>query len=375
MEVGALKRDYHIIAAGYNSKTNLDYDFVNIDIHEKRKELTINFHLGYPILLKKVFSALIHIIYFNYFYKLKNQEKINERSEFNLLKKLSFDLVIVHHIWQLALAVKLARYKKVRLIFNAHEYYPLEFDDDANWMNTFHYKYTELCKKYLPKVDLCFCVGGIIAEKYKQEFNLESKIISNTKPYYTLKPQELKEGEKVKIIHHGAIIASRKIELMIDMMDYLGDNYHLTLILIPSGDLDYFENIQNKAFQHPRVSVIDAVSVSEIPLVLNRFDIGLFILPPTNYNYRNALPNKFFEFIQARLAIAISPSPEMAELVNKYDLGIVANDFSAKAMAEKINELSLEKIMYYKNQSHIYAKEFSDENTQQLIKLSVQKLI
>ena len=162
---------------------------------------------------------------------------------------------------------------------------------------------------------------------------------------------------------------------MIDMMDYLGDNYHLTLILIPSGDLDYFENIQNKAFQHPRVSVIDAVSVSEIPLVLNRFDIGLFILPPTNYNYRNALPNKFFEFIQARLAIAISPSPEMAELVNKYDLGIVANDFSAKAMAEKINELSLEKIMYYKNQSHIYAKEFSDENTQQLIKLSVQKLI
>jgi hypothetical protein len=38
----------------------------------------------------------------------------------------------------------------------------------------------------------------------------------------------------------------------------------------------------------------------------------------------------FVEFIQARLAVAVDPSPEMARLVQRYGCGVVAPDFPPK---------------------------------------------
>jgi hypothetical protein len=110
-------------------------------------------------------------------------------------------------------------------------------------------------------------------------------------------------------------------------------------------------------------------------LFLNKYDIGLFILETTTFNYKFALPNKLFEFIQARLAIAIAPSPEMKEIVKKYDLGIVADNFTPTGMADKIKELSREKIMYFKNQSHLHSKELSAENNEILIKNVVTNML
>jgi hypothetical protein len=110
--------------------------------------------------------------------------------------------------------------------------------------------------------------------------------------------------------------------------------------------------------------------VKDIPYAINKYDIGLFFLEPVNFNYKHALPNKLFEFVQARLAIAIGPSPEMASIVNKYDLGLVTKSFDPKEMARSLNELTKEKIQYYKNQSHRFARELSaDENKKKLLKI------
>lgn len=46
MEVSALKNNYRLIAAGYNSQTNLDYGFINLDVHEEKKNLTLIFTLN-----------------------------------------------------------------------------------------------------------------------------------------------------------------------------------------------------------------------------------------------------------------------------------------------------------------------------------------
>ena len=61
-----------------------------------------------------------------------------------------------------------------------------------------------------------------------------------------------------------------------------------------------------------------------------------------------ALPNKFFEFIQARLALAIWPSPEMARLVKAHDLGVVSEGFTIEAVARRLNALKTDDILRYK---------------------------
>ena len=97
----------------------------------------------------------------------------------------------------------------------------------------------------------------------------------------------------------------------------------------------------------PRVRIRPPVPADRIPEETRNYDIGLFLLEPTNFNYLHALPNKFFEFVQARLAIAIGPSPEMARLVRKHDLGVVADDFSPAALARALNPLTPELISRY----------------------------
>ncbi|MEO6902840.1 MAG: hypothetical protein ABI315_06785 [Bacteroidia bacterium] len=370
-EVNALKNDYNIIAAGYNCSDNVNYKFISLaSANKANKGKNLTFHRNYPFVLRKFISLFIKF----FFYRYLNALKIESNQEYKMLSKFNFDLLIVHHITDLPLAIRLSKLKRTKLIFNAHEYYPLEFDDNQRWMETTHLTYMNIANTCFKEVDICFCVGKKIAEKYQNEFKLKSIVINNSKEHYNLIPSDLKSGETIKIIHHGAALRSRKIELMIEMMTYLKKGYSLDLILVP-GDETYITELTQLIKKHANIRLVASVNTAEIPNYINKYDIGLFLLPPTNFNYKYALPNKFFEFIQARLAIAIAPSPEMEEIVNKYDLGVVADDFTPENLAKKIQMLDASKIMYYKNQAHLHAKDLSMESSEELIKKTVINLL
>jgi hypothetical protein len=113
----------------------------------------------------------------------------------------------------------------------------------------------------------------------------------------------------------------------------------------------------------------------EIVPFTNQYDIGLFLVPPTNFNLEHTLPNKFFEFIQARLAVAIGPSIEMKKIVEEYDCGVVSSDFTPKTLAKQLNALTTEKITYYKNQSHKAASVLNADTNRRRIKEIVSELI
>ena len=93
-------------------------------------------------------------------------------------------------------------------------------------------------------------------------------------------------------------------------------------------------------------------------------------MPPINFNYANTLPNKLFDFIQARLAIAIGPTPEMAEIVNHYNIGVVSDNFTPQKIAEKLQALTTEKIAVYKNKSEAAALELrAEKNKEKLLSI------
>ena len=94
---------------------------------------------------------------------------------------------------------------------------------------------------------------------------------------------------------------------------------------------------------------------------IRHYDMGIFLLPPVNFNYENTLPNKLFDFIQARLGIAIGPTPEMAEIVNHYHIGIVSEKFTAESLAEKLNQVTKADIETFKKNTNVAAKELNAE--------------
>jgi len=161
---------------------------------------------------------------------------------------------------------------------------------------------------------------------------------------------------------------------MILLMDHLDHRFHLDLMLIKNSPR-YFRKLFDIGKMHPRISFLDPVPMLDIPKRTNGYDIGLFLLSPISFSYRMALPNKLFEYIQARLAIAIWPSPEMAKIVNEYNCGIISKDFTIESMAKKLNSLSTDDIVKYKMNSHNAAGHLCAEKNEEMLLNIIDNLL
>ena len=71
--------------------------------------------------------------------------------------------------------------------------------------------------------------------------------------------------------------------------------------------------------------------------------------------------------MQARLAVAIGPSPEMARLVRRYGCGIVADDFTPESIARVLNALDESSIAVLKRASDAAAKELCAEENEEVV--------
>jgi hypothetical protein len=307
-------------------------------------------------LIREIFRLILLVIknYHKYYW---SKSKIGVK---NKLKNEVFDLIIAHDEKTLPLAQEISNGAKI--ILDAHEYHLEEHDGSVigKCLNGY-VKY--LHKNLIKTPDAMITVCNGIAEKYLKDFDLKSKVIMNVPNYMKLHPARI-QNDKIRLIHHGLATSIRKIENMIKMMDYLDDSYHLDLMLVSNrSDYFYMQKLKRLVNKKKNVSIIPPISFGNIIPTLNKYDIGLDLLPATkNSSLKYGLPNKFFEFIQARLAIAIGPSPEMAKIVKEYDLGIISDDFTPQNLAEKILSLSNDKIMYFKNQSNLIADKLSFNN-------------
>ena len=327
------------------------------------------FHLKRLNLLQTILR--LHLLIFRMF-----ERYYWDKNKIYLLNKISnirYDLIIAHDIRNFPLALRIA--KGAKIILDAHEYAPKNFDNNLIWRFFIKKYYIFLCTKYINKCDAMFTVSDGIAEEYYKSFGIKSYVIANTAEYVELEPAKV-EPESIKIIHHGAASPSRKIELMIRMMEYLDERFTLDLMLVKSRTSKiYYNKLKKMVIGMKNVKIIDPIPYKELINFTNNYDIGIFLLPPTNFNLKYALPNKFYEFIQARLAIAIGPSIEMEKIVKKYDLGVIADEFTSKSMAKTLNNLTRNQIIYFKNQSNKYAKLLSYEPNKEKIKEIISKLI
>jgi glycosyltransferase involved in cell wall biosynthesis len=258
----------------------------------------------------------------------------------------NFDLVLVNDEEPLPLGFTLA--KGAPVVFDAHEYYP-EAYNDFYW-RVFHKRHsTRLCRHYIPRVSGMTTVCPGIARLYQKHFGVLPEVVYNTPPYQELPVLKIASPKTIRLIHHGSASKDRKLETMFDMMEYVDTRFSLDLMLI--GETRYLDSLRQRTEGKKNITWKEPVPMLELPSVLNTYDMGVYCIAPTSVNNFYSLPNKFFEYIQARIGVIIGPSPEMAAIVNEYKCGIVAADFSASAMAAKLNALTTEDILHFKHNS------------------------
>ena len=166
----------------------------------------------------------------------------------------------------------------------------------------------------------------------------------------------------IRLVHSGIAVPERNIESLIDATLMLDDRFTLDLYLVPMGSDSYLNSLKSRAGGSSRIRFCEPVSTTDLPQVLNRYDLGVYILPVKSLNHRLMLPNKFFDFIQARIGVVFGPSVETNRLIENHGVGMVTQGWEAKDLVAVLQQLTHEDITRFKEAAHIAAVELSSES-------------
>ena len=258
----------------------------------------------------------------------------------------------------LALAIRDLAGRHCRVLFDAREYYPSNFEDRPLWRLFFAPYNRYLARTYLGQADHVVTVSPGIATEYQRMFGVHCGVLPSFPEPLPLGPTPARD-EVVRMVHHGFASRSRRIEKMIELVRLLPPRFSLDLLLVGS-DVAYIHHLRTLAAPlASRVRFLAPRPFSDLVRFTNQYDVGLFLCEPSNFNLRHCLPNKFFEFVQARLAVAIGPSPEMASIVRRYGFGVISETFEPNSLATVLAPLSAAQLSGMKAASHRAAAELN----------------
>lgn len=295
------------------------------------------------------------------------------RQGLDLVGDRTFDLVVANDARALPFAFAVANGSPVWA--DLHEWAPEERTHVTSWRLLVAPLMRHLCAKYLPQCAAVTTVGPQIAELYARDFGVDASVIRNAPAYQDLAPTAVPD-DTIRLVHSGAAVHGRNLESMIDAVRALGPKFPLDIYLVPAADGGaYLRDLKARAEGCPWISFPAPVEPGDLPSTLNAYDVGVFWIPPTHTNARLTLPNKFFDFVQARLAVAVGPSIEMSTLVHEYQLGVVADDFTVDSCIRSITSLSPTTVAEFKRASDAAANDLSFESEARTARTIITRLL
>ena len=340
-----------LICGGVENSSIFAKNIYIVPIIEKSKIIRIFF---------KFFKLIVNL---DFFQRLSNKYLYNLNTLNTLLKINSYDFIYFADIDLLPIVVRNAN--KAITIFDAREYYPLQFENNFNFKIFEKTEYTRNLKRYLNKCDKVYTVSDGLADAYKLNFNTNARIIFSCPYFKNIEVKEI-ENNKIKLLYHGMANRNRKIENYFDLLKLINHNCELHLYLV--GDKDYIKDLKKQNKENDKIKFHEPVKLDEIVDMANNYDIGLCYFEPTTFNLKHCLPNKFFEYIQARMIVATGPSPDICNLLNQYNCGVISEEFSIKSLAESINNHTIPALNKKKRNAAFAASELCFEKQVHFIK-------
>lgn len=272
------------------------------------------------------------------------------------LRGTAWDLILANDVDAVGLA--LAQRSTHGVHADLHEYAPRQKEDVLKWRLFVAPFMRWMCRTFVARAASVTTVGQGIANEYARVYGFRPGVVTNAAPYAELEPQPT--GQPIRLVHSGAALRDRNILAIIDAVEATSADVHLSLFLTPN-DPGFLEEVRARAAASLQVTLHDPVPYAELSTTLNTHDVGVHLLPPVNFNNTWALPNKFFDYAQARLGVVIGPSPEMARVLQERGFGGVTQGFSADDLKSLLDTLDEERVAEWKRAAHRAARDLSGE--------------
>ncbi|WP_136706708.1 glycosyltransferase [Agromyces sp. H66] len=270
----------------------------------------------------------------------------------------TFDIVLANDVEAVPIALALKPAKGVHA--DLHEYSPLVNEHWQGWREKITPYVEWLCRRYVTRASSWSTVSGGLAREYERNFGFRAELVTNAAPYQEAVPTPV--ADPVRLVHSGAALGERRIEDMIDGVIRSRSGCTLDLYLTPNQPA-YVDELKRQADgSGGRVRMLDPVPYADLAATLRGYDVGLSVIPPTTFNSAWALPNKIFDYVQARLGVIVGPSPEMSDTVERFGIGVATAGFTPEDLAATLDAMTAQDVSAWKRASHANARTLSAES-------------
>mgnify|MGYP001473561634 CR=1 FL=1 len=267
----------------------------------------------------------------------------------------------------LPIAALLAREKGGLYGYDTHEFAVEEYSENPKWWLLQRPTVRAIERKFIGNAAVVSAVSSGIADRLQKIYRLPRPILTirNT-PVFEEVPFRPTRRDAIQVLYHGIVVPNRGIETTIDSVALWRPEITLTIRgpVNPAFSSVLRERISALELEH-RVRFAPPIPMTELVREAALFDVGLFALPGHSRHNEFALPNKFFEYVMAGLALCTTDLPEMGRLIREYDLGVTIAAVESTAIAAAVNALDPDRIDQFKRNALAAARELCWERESQ----------
>ena len=312
-------------------------------------------------------SLTLELDYFTLRRKLRFKKGPLFYAEFNIrlflyLLSKKVDLIYANDLDTLPAAFLASRIRNKRLIFDAHELFSevpeLTHRPFIKWI----WQKMEDC--IIPRIQQSITVCESIAEYYHRKYQVEMKVVRNIPiSRKTNQTKKISFPNKKIILYQGAINVGRGLEWVIDAMPLIEN---AILVIIGNGDIKQkLEKRTREIGVENKVQFLGVISGDMLHEYTSSADIGLCLLENKGLNYYYALPNRIFDYLQAKVPVLATRFPEIENIVEKHKTGVLINQYDPAYLAKTINDML--STPFETSHFEVISKELSWENEEKIL--------
>ncbi|NCT91327.1 glycosyltransferase family 4 protein [Cellulomonas sp. APG4] len=271
------------------------------------------------------------------------------------------DVIHIHDVHLLeagALAKQrlLSQGKRVRLVYDAHEY----IAGTSAPTPALEAAWKALEAEFMPYVDDVITVSEPIADAIQQRYGLERRpsVVLNTPTNSGQAPaaSDIRTAcglppSTTLLAYSGVLSAKRGIRTAIEGLADVPDA-HLAVVCVPNahyrGALALSDYAQTLGVAD-RVHLVEPVATDEIISFLSTADIGVHPMIGGLANHEMALPNKLFDYLFAGLPVVVSDVRLMGQFVRDHGVGEPFRPEDPADFARAVRAVMADEDRYRKN--------------------------
>ena len=253
-----------------------------------------------------------------------------------------FDVVHCHDIFPAPVAAFIARVQGATLIYDAHEL----VDHRARPRTLFTKFWEGWHRRMLQRADYVIAPSHARAQFLDAGYGLRRRAL----PVLNVVEPETGGVDRasarhalglgstdVLIVYQGYVSRERHVPALVAAFAHMPPEYRLMVLGEGPAMPDVRREVAAAALED-RVTLTGYVPKAEVVARLRAADCGVVLYDGATLNNYYCAPNKLYDYLGARIPIVCNALPELERVVNRFGVGVVADEPTPQGLAAAIRE-------------------------------------